>query len=162
MRNAGVFPHEMHLWIAFWGYAHFRSLHKTGIPVNLLEVNPKDAVDQRELGRRIKANRLRVKLTQKTLAELLDVSYQMIQRYERGAARVSNIRLNALAKALGVSFDELLGERPDQGMLMAQESFGSRTLSEQERQLLGAFNQMTNKAQKRLVVELVRSMAASG
>jgi ribosome-binding protein aMBF1 (putative translation factor) len=52
------------------------------------------------------------KLTQKALADILDVDKTAVSHWEMGISRPDQSRLPAVAKALGVSVDELLnGEK---------------------------------------------------
>src|ERR1700712_3712435 len=55
------------------------------------------------LGDKIRARRLTAKLSQEELASHLGVSFQQVQKYEKGANRVSAVRLEQIAKALGES-----------------------------------------------------------
>jgi transcriptional regulator with XRE-family HTH domain len=66
-----------------------------------------DATDV-ALGRRLKSLRVRGGLSQTALGEVLGVSFQQIQKYERGANRISVSQLGRLAEALAVSAAELL------------------------------------------------------
>jgi len=54
------------------------------------------------IGERIRRRRVELGLTQDQLAGRLGVSYQQIQKYERGANRISASRLYALARRLDV------------------------------------------------------------
>jgi transcriptional regulator with XRE-family HTH domain len=60
------------------------------------------------LGRRLKSLRIRRGLSQTALGEVLGVSFQQIQKYERGAHRIRVSQLGRLAEALGVSAAEFL------------------------------------------------------
>ncbi|MFP4271372.1 MAG: helix-turn-helix domain-containing protein [Alphaproteobacteria bacterium] len=55
------------------------------------------------IGERIRARRVELGLTQDQLAGRLGVSYQQIQKYERGANGISASRLYALARRLDVA-----------------------------------------------------------
>ena len=55
------------------------------------------------LGDKIRARRLTAKLSQDELASHLGVSFQQLQKYEKGTNRVSAVRLEQIAKALGES-----------------------------------------------------------
>lgn len=65
---------------------------------NLEEV---DAVD-RQVGRRLRLRRALMGLSQERLGKLLGVTFQQIQKYERGANRIGAGRLWRLARILGV------------------------------------------------------------
>lgn len=64
----------------------------------------------REIGSRIRAGRVALGLTQDALAVLVGVSYQQIQKYERGANRVSAGRLAQIATALSTTTAHLTGD----------------------------------------------------
>jgi transcriptional regulator with XRE-family HTH domain len=55
-----------------------------------------------EIGRRIRALRLERGLSQTKLGNLVGVTFQQIQKYEKGANRVASGRLQRLSNALGV------------------------------------------------------------
>ncbi|MFZ5699352.1 MAG: helix-turn-helix domain-containing protein [Pseudomonadota bacterium] len=62
------------------------------------------------LGARIAALRIDSNLTQQQLADALTVSQQVVASYEVGRRRVPVSLLPALARVLGVSIEELIGE----------------------------------------------------
>ncbi len=55
------------------------------------------------VGRRIRERRLLLGLSQTAVAERIGISFQALQKYERGHIRVSASRLAALAEVLQVS-----------------------------------------------------------
>jgi transcriptional regulator with XRE-family HTH domain len=59
------------------------------------------------VGARISILRVSRGISQTTLAERIGVSFQQVQKYERGAIRVGASRLSQIASALGVSVGEL-------------------------------------------------------
>jgi transcriptional regulator with XRE-family HTH domain len=56
----------------------------------------------KEVGRRIRALRLEKGMSQGKLAGQLDLSFQQLQKYEKGTNRVGAGRLQQIAEALGV------------------------------------------------------------
>ena len=64
----------------------------------------------RALGPRLKALRKAAGLTQEGLANALGVSYQQVQKYEKGTSRMSGGRLQQAASLLGVSLHDLVGD----------------------------------------------------
>jgi transcriptional regulator with XRE-family HTH domain len=66
------------------------------------ESNTTVSDQQIAIGRRIRRRRLLIQLTQAALAKSLGVSYQQIQKYEKGIDKPSDGRLKALAHLLGV------------------------------------------------------------
>ncbi|MBI1340674.1 helix-turn-helix domain-containing protein [bacterium] len=57
----------------------------------------------KHVGRRLRWRRRELHLSQEKLAEMLGVTFQQIQKYERGANRISAGRLFELAQALDAS-----------------------------------------------------------
>jgi transcriptional regulator with XRE-family HTH domain len=56
----------------------------------------------RQVGRRIRMRRLLVGLSQEQLAAALGITFQQVQKYEKGTNRVSASRLHQIAGALGI------------------------------------------------------------
>ena len=54
------------------------------------------------IGQRIRMHRMRARMSQSALGEAAAVTFQQIQKYERGANRVSASKLVAIAQALKV------------------------------------------------------------
>jgi transcriptional regulator with XRE-family HTH domain len=65
------------------------------------------------IGARIRARRRQLGLSQTELANALGVSFQQVQKYERGVNRVSGSTLVAAATALEASVGWLVGEAGD-------------------------------------------------
>jgi transcriptional regulator with XRE-family HTH domain len=65
-----------------------------------------------DVGRRIKLRRTAAGVTQTDLAVHLGISFQQVQKYERGANRVSASILVRTAAFLGTTVAELVGEAP--------------------------------------------------
>src|ERR1700712_5176962 len=76
--------------------------------------NPRGAADvfDVQVGQRIRARRLWLGLSQSELGAALGLSFQQVQKYERGANRVSAAVLVRIAERLAVSPGDLLGESP--------------------------------------------------
>ena len=68
-----------------------------------------DAVDV-QVGQRIRVLRQEMKMSQTDLAEQLGVTFQQVQKYERGMNRVGAGRLTKVANVLGVPVTKLLGQ----------------------------------------------------
>src|ERR1700761_8619510 len=71
------------------------------MPKNRLSSKQVEAWDV-EVGRRIRARRLECWLTQQELAQGLGVSFQQVQKYEKGTNRISAGRLLAICNLLQV------------------------------------------------------------
>lgn len=61
------------------------------------------------IGNRIKTRRVMLGLSQEKLADTLGVTFQQVQKYERGSNRVSGSTLAKVCETLKVSADVLLG-----------------------------------------------------
>src|ERR1700759_2170262 len=68
--------------------------------------NPVDVA----VGARIRNLRLRNKLSQEEVGRRLKISFQQVQKYEKGTNRVGASRLSELAKIFGVSVDAFFSE----------------------------------------------------
>jgi transcriptional regulator with XRE-family HTH domain len=66
-------------------------------------------------GARIRIRRRMMNLSQSDLAEALGVSFQQVQKYERGANRVSLSMAVKIAKKLEMTVAEIVGEVPRAG-----------------------------------------------
>jgi transcriptional regulator with XRE-family HTH domain len=60
--------------------------------------DPRDA----EIGQRVRSLRLQRGLSQTELGNLISVTFQQVQKYEKGANRISAGRLQRIAEVLGV------------------------------------------------------------
>ena len=66
-------------------------------------VPPKSPTDaDRFIGNRIRARRVLIGMSQERLGEILGVTFQQVQKYERGVNRIGAARLQDIAAALGV------------------------------------------------------------
>ena len=79
------------------------------------------------IGKRIKDRRKELKLTQKELADRLDVTRSLVGQYERGVRNPKPSTLQRIADALGISVTELLPESADQ---TPEKAFRSRVVFE--------------------------------
>jgi len=62
------------------------------------------------IGARVRARRRMLGLSQTALGEQLGVTFQQVQKYERGINRISGSTLIRLGRILGVSAGSLLGD----------------------------------------------------
>ena len=93
----------------------------------------------KHLGNKLKLRRLALGLTQTKVAKAINVTFQQIQKYEKGTNGVSSIRLLQLANYLKVpvnyffeGFSEYLInlEKPDEGRLNVNYNFLVKIYSE--------------------------------
>jgi transcriptional regulator with XRE-family HTH domain len=69
------------------------------------------AIDQ-YIGARMREGRRALGMTQESLGELLGVTFQQIQKYEKGRNRVSAARLFKICKALNVTLSSMFEDDP--------------------------------------------------
>ncbi|MCW1413355.1 helix-turn-helix transcriptional regulator [Rhizobium sp. 1AS11] len=73
------------------------------------KINPVDV----HVGRRLRARRLEMKISQEKLAGAIGVTYQQVQKYEKGINRVGASRLQLIAIALQAPVSHFFDEMPD-------------------------------------------------
>ena len=110
------------------------------------------------IGARMRTRRRQLGLSQSDLAERLGVSFQQVQKYERGANRVAASTLLAAAQALGTSISWLVGEEvsgrdDDEDVFRALARPGAL-------EMLQAFNAIPDPAARAALLALAREMAA--
>lgn len=116
------------------------------------------------VGARIRMRRRILGVSQERLAEGLGLTFQQIQKYERGANRVSASKLYEIAKSLQSPVDyffEGLAGAWESGMAESGGSFAHDLLATPEGlELASLFPKIGRQKVRRRIVELVRSMAA--
>jgi transcriptional regulator with XRE-family HTH domain len=128
--------------------------------------NPVDV----HVGNRMRMRRMLVGMSQEKLGERLGLTFQQVQKYEKGTNRVSASRLFHVAQVLGVPVQYFYEDLPEGAANGAgTEGFGESgeqavitnfLNSSEGLQLNRAFHQITDTDVRRRVVELVKSIAA--
>ncbi|WFS69600.1 helix-turn-helix transcriptional regulator (plasmid) [Agrobacterium leguminum] len=118
------------------------------------------------VGSRIRLQRALKGMSQTTLAEGLGVTFQQVQKYEKGTNRVGSSRLQAIANILGVPVAWFFEEGPDSGSTSPQEpeTGAGREITQFLNSLEGlalnrAFVKIQDDKIRRKVVDLVKSLA---
>ena len=115
----------------------------------------------RHVGLRIRLRRKELGISQERLAEAIGLTFQQVQKYERGANRVSASKLWEMARALSTSVNyfyeglptDARATRPDGPKL---EDF---LLTSEGMELARYFPQIPKSGVRRQILELVRTMA---
>ncbi len=120
--------------------------------------SPRSAVSANiEMGRRIRLRRAEKGISQIALAKHLDISFQQVQKYEKGINRVGAARLQQIAEMLGVDipffYDDDGTEPAVESLLVLNSVFSLR--------LLRAYTAIKDQAVQRRLVILVEMIAAS-
>ena len=119
-----------------------------------------------ELGKRIRLRRVEQKISQAELGEKLGVSFQQVQKYEKGVNRIAASRLYDIAAALDMPaarFFEGLSVGRSAGVAETRQDFADDILSTPEgSQLVALFASIKSIKVRRRVVELVKALSEEG
>jgi transcriptional regulator with XRE-family HTH domain len=135
---------------------------------NPRRVNPVDV----HVGNRLRLRRMLIGMSQEQLGEQMGLTFQQIQKYEKGVNRIGASRLFRLSQVLSVPvqffYDELtVAKAPQAGMAAgfaepAQEHFILDFLNTREGlELNRHFVKIEDPKVRRSVVDLVRSLSGS-
>ena len=117
--------------------------------------NPVDVA----VGARIRNLRLRHKLSQEEVGRRLKISFQQVQKYEKGTNRVGASRLSELAKIFGVSVDAFFSEVNGTGSKETSRRPIDRLTDRHTIRLVEAYESLTDPKLKIAIVELAEQMA---
>ena len=136
-----------------------------GEKVSARRPNPIDV----HVGSRVRLRRMILGMSQEKLADQLGLTFQQVQKYEKGVNRVGASRLFELANVLNVPvqffYDELQSPKPlgEAGAGFAEESSESFIVdflnSREGLELNRAFVKINDPKVRRSVVDLVRALA---
>lgn len=120
------------------------------------------------VGSRIRLRRNMLGMSQEKLGENLGITFQQIQKYEKGTNRVGASRLQAIASIIGVPvsffFDDAPGQEAVGGKGFAEDaptSFAIEFCSTPEGlQLNRSFYKIADPKVRKRIVELVKALAA--
>ena len=116
------------------------------------------------VGLQVRLRRKELKISQEKLAEALGLTFQQVQKYERGSNRISASKLFEIARALQVPigwfFEGLSGARGVDGAEDGADApFGHSFLTTQEGvDLANLFPNIRRRRVRRRLVDLVRAM----
>ncbi|MFC3071214.1 helix-turn-helix domain-containing protein [Phenylobacterium soli] len=110
------------------------------------------------IGARLRARRRQLGLSQTDLAEKLGVSFQQVQKYERGSNRIAASTLVAAAEALSTSVAGLVGE---DGPARDEDDELFRALARPGAiEMLRAFNTISDSRARSALLTLAQEMAS--
>ena len=113
--------------------------------------------DKRHIGNLIRIVRKAAGLSQMELAERVGISYQQIQKYEKGVSEISVSRLSQIAHALNIPLSRFV---LDEEKMMVSESVSPYgTLSDNEIELLSLFRRIKDKKLKDGFLIAIKSIA---
>ncbi|HEV7253230.1 MAG TPA: helix-turn-helix transcriptional regulator [Mesorhizobium sp.] len=120
------------------------------------------------VGARLRLRRNMLGMSQEKLGEALGITFQQIQKYEKGTNRVGASRLQAMASVLGVPVSFFFDEGPSSNAAQAGFAEGDQAAyavepvgSAEGLQLHRAFMRISNPKIRRRVIDLVKALADS-
>ena len=124
------------------------------------ETNPVDI----QVGNRVRIRRMLIGMSQERLGELLSLTFQQVQKYEKGVNRIGAGRLFDVARILGVPIDYFY---EGVGAQLGQEGFAEAgappvmefVSSGEGLQLSRAFMKIKDAKVRKRVLDLVKSLA---
>ena len=125
------------------------------------------------VGTRVRLRRTLLGMSQEKLGEALGLTFQQVQKYERGVNRIGASRLFDLARVLDVPISFFFDDMPDAlgggsaggarrtlGFAEHQEGFEDDTLHRRETlELVRAYYRITDPAVRKRVFDLIKSLA---
>ncbi|MEM1285624.1 MAG: helix-turn-helix domain-containing protein [Cohaesibacteraceae bacterium] len=122
--------------------------------------NPVDV----HVGMRMRMRRMMLSISQEKLGEALGVSFQQIQKYEKGTNRIGAGRLQDIARELQVNisyfYDDMPGSDDSSGFEEKGVSYVSDLLTSSDgMELTRAFLQVKDSRVRRRIVDLVKAIA---
>jgi len=112
------------------------------------------------LGARIRVRRKSLGLSQDDLAVQVGLTFQQIQKYERGANRVSFSRLVEIARTLKCRVQDLIGDLGVEGEVSDQVAAEAVQLKETGAlELIRAYSAIRSAGRRRVVVSLAQTLS---
>ncbi|WP_238318490.1 helix-turn-helix domain-containing protein [Thalassospira australica] len=123
------------------------------------------------VGARVRLRRTLLGLSQEKLGEAIGLTFQQVQKYERGANRVGASRLYDLSRVLEVPVSFFFDDMPDEissksvherrEMSESPDPFDNDPMNRRETlELVRAYYRITDPNQRKKIFELVKSMGA--
>jgi transcriptional regulator with XRE-family HTH domain len=113
-----------------------------------------------EVGRKVRALRLNKNMSQERLAEALGLTFQQVQKYERGTNRISAGRLQRIAKILDVQTSVFFPDTKEAARGGTSSLF-DLVDSAAALRLLRAYSRIPTPELKRIVASLAEELAAT-
>jgi len=106
----------------------------------------------KEIGEKIKGRRRELGIPQESLAEILGVTYQQVQRYENGTNKLNVENIQSVADALNVHVSYFF--EAEKTLMVAERS--APYLPAEEIRLLRHFRKIKNTGSKNTVIQVAR------
>jgi transcriptional regulator with XRE-family HTH domain len=168
-------PHRGRIWLKIVLGVSILELSVKGEPIDASDSLRKGKVMRSEnsgpnpvdiyVGARVRARRKALRLSQTDLANALNLTFQQVQKYERGTNRVSASKLWEIARTLRVPltfFFEGFAAMPvleDFTESKSEQSVNDFLLSHEGIELAAVFPKVKSARQRRKILELVRTLS---
>jgi transcriptional regulator with XRE-family HTH domain len=111
------------------------------------------------LGQRIRARRLEMEMSQQGLAEHLGVSFQQVQKYEKGVNRVGSTRLVEIARVLETDVDYFMGDMMGKKKPVVSR-FSTFLATKHGADIMDAMLKLENHNERQFVIDMARKLVA--
>lgn len=111
------------------------------------------------IGKRLRQLRTERGLTQTQLGDMLDVSFQQIQKYEKGTNRIGSGRLWVISRLLNAPITYFFEDLEEVNETAEPEPVGDGRLSRDSVQLARALNELADGEVKSQVAKLIKAIA---
>jgi transcriptional regulator with XRE-family HTH domain len=141
-----------------WGGTRWRD---QTVPKNKERFQPTDVY----VGKRIRTRRMQMGMSQEKLGDELGITFQQVQKYEKGTNRVSASKLQVLANVFKVPVAFFFEGGPAEGgngrrNASPEFTFANLLSTSDGVALCTAFEKIENKAVRRMVVNIAETLAA--
>jgi transcriptional regulator with XRE-family HTH domain len=113
------------------------------------------------IGKRLRQLRTERGLTQTQLGDMLEVSFQQIQKYEKGTNRIGSGRLWVISRLLNAPITYFFEELEEVSNTAEPKPVGDGRLSRDSVQLARALNELADSDVKSQVAKLIKAIAKS-
>lgn len=114
------------------------------------------------LGRKLRLARTEAGLSQQALAERLGITFQQVQKYEKGANRIAASRLVSIAAAVDRPISYFLDDAKEGAAAARPAKSADAAGSAEHISMAALFASIDNSRVRRRVIELLRTIAESG
>jgi len=136
-------------------------MKKTKTSEKHLRARRADGRDE-EVGRRVRSRRLESRLSQTELADKIGVTFQQVQKYEKGVNRIGAGRLQRIAEALEVPITFFFNATPhasERGSATSPDSVFGLMQSSGAVRIVKAFHKIKSAKARQLLVGMAEEMA---